>query len=376
MIREARTDEHELVGELRVLAYRAGGLLSESTGYADTLRGFGFDGGCAVLVAEDGAGCLVGTITFEPFGPDSELARNEEEADIRAFAVDARAQGQGVGRQLLSAVMEHAARRGVRRLRLYTLPAMQAAQHLYAATGFTRTPDLDFEPAPGVALRAYELGLPPGALPRACSHAYSRAGHTEERACPTEEKAMTTLTGRPNVALLVIDAQNGVLAGTENRDGVLKNIGVLLARARADGVPVIWVQQAGDGLTRGNEAWQFVPEVARVDAEPVVHKSYGDSFEDTDLERLLAGSHVGRLVVAGAQSDACVRATIHGAFTRGYDVTLVSDAHTTVDRTMYGGPPAAQVIALTNLYWSYQSAPGRTALTVPTLEACFAPYPG
>ena len=72
-----------------------------------------------------------------------------------------------MGRELLRAVMEHAARGGVRRLRLCTLPAMKAAQHLYAATGFTRTPDLDFEPAPGVALRAYELGLPPGVLPPA-----------------------------------------------------------------------------------------------------------------------------------------------------------------------------------------------------------------
>ena len=160
MIREARADEHELVGELRVSAYRALGLLAEGTGYADTLRGFGFGGDCAVLVAEDGSGRVVGTITLEPFGPGSELARDEAEADIRAFAVDARAQGQGVGRELLRAVMDHAARRGVRRLRLCTLPAMQAAQHLYAATGFTRTPDLDFEPSPGVALRAYELGLP------------------------------------------------------------------------------------------------------------------------------------------------------------------------------------------------------------------------
>lgn len=160
MIREARPDEHAVVGELRVAAYRAGGLLSEATGYADTLRGLGFGGDSAVLVAEDGSGRLLGTITFEPFGPHSELARDEAEADIRAFAVDARAQGQGVGRQLLRAVLEHAARQGTRRLRLCTLPAMEAAQHLYAAIGFTRTPDLDFEPAPGVALRAYELCLP------------------------------------------------------------------------------------------------------------------------------------------------------------------------------------------------------------------------
>src|ERR1700722_11207158 len=164
MIREARADEHKLVGERRVSAYRALGLLAEGTGCADTRRGFGFGGDCAVLVAEDRSGRVVGTITLEPFGPGSELARDEAEADIRAFAVDARAQGQGVGRELLRAVMEHAAGRGVRRLRLCTLPAMQAAQHLYAATGFTRTPDLDFEPSPGVALRAYELGLPSGAL--------------------------------------------------------------------------------------------------------------------------------------------------------------------------------------------------------------------
>jgi nicotinamidase-related amidase len=185
---------------------------------------------------------------------------------------------------------------------------------------------------------------------------------------------MTTLTGRPNAALLVIDAQNGVLAAAAARNSVLANIAVLIARARTHGVPVIWLQHADDGLPRGSEGWQLVPELSRLDGEPLVHKSYGDAFEATDLEQLLAAQAVGRLVVAGAQSDACVRATIHGSFTRGYDVTLVSDAHTTDDRTPYGGPPAGQVIAHTNLYWSYQSAPGRTALTVPTTGVSFAPY--
>lgn len=186
---------------------------------------------------------------------------------------------------------------------------------------------------------------------------------------------MTTLAGRPNAALLVIDAQNGVLGAAADRDSVLRNIAVLVARARAERVPVIWVQHAGDGLSRGSDGWRLVPELSRHDLEPLVHKAYGDSFEATDLERLLAGYMIGRLVVAGAQSDACVRATIHGAFTRGYDVTLVSDAHSTVDRTADGGPPAARVVAHTNLYWSYTAAPGRTALTVPTAEVSFAPYP-
>lgn len=103
-----------------------------------------------------------------------------------------------------------------------------------------------------------------------------------------------------------------------------------------------------------------------------MHKAYGDSFEDTDLEPVLAAAGVGRLVVTGAQTDACIRSTLHGAFTRGYDATLVADAHTTEDLSAYGAPPPAQVIAHTNLYWSFQTAPGRTAGTVEAAEVDFA----
>jgi ribosomal protein S18 acetylase RimI-like enzyme len=170
-----RRDEREVVGELRVSAYRELGLLPEGSGYADTLRGFGFDGDCVVLVAADEAdGGLLGTITLEPFEPGSELARDDTEADLRAFAVAAGAQGHGVGRTLLLAVIERAEQRGLRRLRLCTRPAMRAAQHLYESTGFARTPELDFEPLPGVPLRAYELPLPLTAL-QVCRFASSAA---------------------------------------------------------------------------------------------------------------------------------------------------------------------------------------------------------
>jgi hypothetical protein len=103
-----------------------------------------------------------------------------------------------------------------------------------------------------------------------------------------------------------------------------------------------------------------------------VPKEYGDSFEATDLEPLLAERGVGRVVVAGAQSDACIRSTIHGAFVRGYDVTLVGDAHTTEDLSPYGAPPPELVIAHTNMYWGDQTAPGRRADTVDTGAVSFA----
>ena len=107
------------------------------------------------------------------------------------------------------------------------------------------------------------------------------------------------------------------------------------------------------------------------EAEPLIEKNYGDSFEDTTLENVLSGLGVGRLFVVGAQTDACIRSTLHGAFVRGYDATLVSDAHTTEDQTAWGAPAPELVIAHTNLYWNDHAAPGRTAGTVETKEVDF-----
>lgn len=182
---------------------------------------------------------------------------------------------------------------------------------------------------------------------------------------------MSTLDGREATALLVIDVQNGVVAAAARRDEVIATIAGLVTEARAKGVPVIWVQHSADDLPEGSEAWQYVPELVRAAGEPLVAKRYGDSFEATTLEQLLADRGVGHLVVTGAQSDACIRSTIHGAFTRGYDVTLVTDAHTTEDLSGYGAPPPEQVIAHTNLYWSFQAAPGRTAAAVPAKDVSF-----
>ena len=183
---------------------------------------------------------------------------------------------------------------------------------------------------------------------------------------------MTTLPDRPNTALVVIDVQNGVVGGAYHRDQVVANIGALVEKARDEGVPIVWVQHSDEGLEKGSEAWEYVPELVRQDAEPLVEKTFGDSFEATDLEEVLARAGVGHLVVAGAQTDACIRSTIHGAFTRGYDVTLVGDAHTTEDQSDWGAPPPDKVIAHTNLYWRFQDGPGRTAAVTETKDVTFS----
>src|SRR5215212_5480176 len=98
---------------------------------------------------------------------------------------------------------------------------------------------------------------------------------------------MTTLPNRPHTALVVIDVQNGVVAEAHERDAVVANIGSLVDRARAAGVPVVWVQLSDARLEQGSYAWAYVPELERQESEPLVHKTFGGSFEGTDLEQVL-----------------------------------------------------------------------------------------
>jgi nicotinamidase-related amidase len=156
---------------------------------------------------------------------------------------------------------------------------------------------------------------------------------------------MSTFTDRPKTALLVIDVQKDVTDGALDRDAVVGRIARLVDKARSEDVPVVWVAHHDEGMPRDSAQWQYVDELVRNEDEPLVHKAYGDSFEATDLEDVLGENAVGRLVVTGAQSDACIRATLHGGLTRGYDVTLVSDAHTTQDLTEWGNIAPAEDVA-------------------------------
>ena len=169
-VREALPDEMAAVGELRVAAYRALGLLQEGDPYTDSLRALGADGRGEVLVAVEGERVL-GTILLVPWSASSEVARGPDEAEVRAFAVAPDAQGRGVGRALVRAVVALASERGLARMVLSTQPAMLAAQALYRAHGFSRTPERDWSPVPGVDLLTYALALPERvAAPRPSAH--------------------------------------------------------------------------------------------------------------------------------------------------------------------------------------------------------------
>jgi len=159
-IRDARPDELAEIGELRVEAYRSGGFLPAGSGYAPTLRALGADGQGYVLVAEDADGTLIGTIMLQLWPQAGEIVRGSDEAEVRALAVRPEARGGGVGKALVAAVIDRAARKGVRHLVLCSQPEMAAAHRVYEDAGFTRLPERDWSPVPQLWLLAYGLPLP------------------------------------------------------------------------------------------------------------------------------------------------------------------------------------------------------------------------
>jgi nicotinamidase-related amidase len=167
---------------------------------------------------------------------------------------------------------------------------------------------------------------------------------------------MAEKTTEKTTAFLVVDLQKGVLAddGTWDPAGVVSRVAGLVDRARAAEVPVVWVQHNSRELVAGEEPWQLADGLSPAEGETVVQKRYGDSFEETELGEVLDAVGADHLVIAGAQTDACIRSTLHGAVHRGYDVTLVSDCHTTgeIPAEWTGGEliSARTKINFTNMY--------------------------
>lgn len=159
--------------------------------------------------------------------------------------------------------------------------------------------------------------------------------------------------------MLIIDAQVGVLSTLWESARLLSNLQKLVARARSAGVPVVWVQHSDGELTFGSGGWQLVPGLVPAATEPVVHKIYNSSFAHTDLDSKLRSLGVTRVVLAGAATNWCIRATAYAALERGYDLALVSDAHSTESIKLDDGSvvPADAIVTDLNTVMRWIAAP-------------------
>lgn len=182
---------------------------------------------------------------------------------------------------------------------------------------------------------------------------------------------MTTLPNA-NKALIVIDAQNIILKDCYQRDQKVAKMAEAVVKARASAMPVIWIQHSDQDILLGSQDWQIVSELAPDETEIVIGKHYRSSFVDTDLHQRLQEIGVGHILVCGAESNNCVRHTIHSALELGYDVTLLQDAHTAVSFEWNGFKvDAPRVIDEQNTNFMDYQLPGRRAQSKPVAEAAF-----
>ena len=172
---------------------------------------------------------------------------------------------------------------------------------------------------------------------------------------------MATVREGNRGVLLVVDVQAGVMAEAWDAPRVIGNVARAVERARAQGVPVLWVQHADKDLRQGSPEWQWVPELVPAAGEALIHKHFNSSFEETTLDAELAHLGATHIVLAGAASNWCIRATAYGALDRGYDLTLVQDAHSTGTMALDDGTriEAENIVRELNLAMTWLSYPGR-----------------
>jgi nicotinamidase-related amidase len=185
---------------------------------------------------------------------------------------------------------------------------------------------------------------------------------------------MATLREGNNGVLVIVDVQVGVMREAWDAARVIANVAHAVARARAQGVPVIWVQHTNDELPRGSPQWQWVPELVPADGEPLIHKRYNSAFEQTGFADELARLGATHIVLAGAETNWCIRATAYGALERGYDLTLIDDAHTATPIALDNGVriEVASMIRDLNTTMKWLEYPGRTNGTASASAVNFA----
>jgi nicotinamidase-related amidase len=185
---------------------------------------------------------------------------------------------------------------------------------------------------------------------------------------------MATVRDGSQGVLLVVDVQVGVMTDAWDSDRIVANVAHAVERARAEGVPVVWVQHGDEELPPGSPAWQWVPALVPAAGEPMIHKSFNSAFEQTELEQELANLGATHITLAGAATNWCIRATAYGALDKGYDLTLIRDAHTTESMPLEDGSTieAANIVEELNGCLTWVSYPGRTNGTATASQVEFS----
>ncbi|HEY8457390.1 MAG TPA: cysteine hydrolase family protein [Actinopolymorphaceae bacterium] len=172
-------------------------------------------------------------------------------------------------------------------------------------------------------------------------------------------------------ALLIIDMQSGILAEVPDAEALTTRVGELADRARAAGKPVIVIQHEAPDLIPGSAEWKLAEAVAPRDGDILLHKRNCDSFIGTDLDERLRELGVNRVVVTGLATEFCIDSTVRAALSRGYDLTLVEDGHSTPAPPADSGLTAEAIVARYNEVLGWADYPDRNVTVTKAADVTF-----
>jgi len=191
---------------------------------------------------------------------------------------------------------------------------------------------------------------------------------------------MTTRSNGGRSALLVVDVQVGVMSQLWDSTRTIGTVSQAVERARLQGIPIVWILHTAEHLPKGSDEWQLVPKLVPAEGEPILDKVYNSAFAETELQSELERLGITHILLCGAATNWCIRATAYGALDRGYDLTLISDAHTTADMEDEGGSsiPAKGIIEELNIVMEWVSYPDcrSTAAPLDKVDALNSEAPG
>ncbi|EAQ67201.1 Isochorismatase family protein [Marinomonas sp. MED121] len=171
-------------------------------------------------------------------------------------------------------------------------------------------------------------------------------------------------------ALLIIDMQKSLFK-TPRHDfnGVVSRINTLADELRKAGGLVIYIQHNGakeDDLLEGSQGWEIIDELDKSETDFRLTKTACDAFYQTELEALLKSKGITEVVITGAATEFCVDTSLRACLSKGFNVTAISDGHTTANREHLS---AEQIIKHHNWSWENLIIPNVDIKIVTASEA-------
>ncbi len=172
-------------------------------------------------------------------------------------------------------------------------------------------------------------------------------------------------------ALLIIDMQEGLLEEVSDAAAFTERVAAVRDLARKAGRPIVVIQHEAADLVPGEPAWQLSTAIAPREGDILVAKRNCDSFIGTDLDTLLHDLAVSRVVVTGLATEFCIDSTCRAALSRGFDLTLVADGHSTPEPPPHSGLSAATIVARYNQVLGWADYPDRDVRILAAADIAF-----